>query len=145
MTAVARTIDAAPDDVFAILADPWTYPRWVVGARRIREVEGDWPAPGAAFHHVVGVFPLRPRDNTEVIEVDPDRRLVLEARARPTGRAHVTFDLSPAGDGHTRVVMAEVPASGPVRFVPPALLAPLIRARNRETLERLEDVVHGRR
>jgi uncharacterized protein YndB with AHSA1/START domain len=145
MAEVSRRIDASPEEVFARLADPYTYPRWVVGAQRIRRVEGAWPELGAVFHHVIGVWPLRRRDNTEVVAVETDKMLALEARARPAGRAHVEFELRAAGPGGTIVQMHEEPVTGPARFIPKRVLDPLIVARNTLTLWRLEEVVHGRR
>jgi uncharacterized protein YndB with AHSA1/START domain len=145
MAEVSRRIDASPEEVFARLSDPYTYPRWVVGAQRIRRVEGAWPEIGAVFHHVIGVWPLRRRDNTEVVGVETDTMLALEARARPAGRAHVEFELRAAGPGGTVVHMREEPVTGPARFIPERVLTPLIVARNTLTLKRLDDVVHGRR
>ncbi|MFA9445945.1 SRPBCC domain-containing protein [Egicoccus sp. AB-alg6-2] len=142
MAEVARIIPASRDAVFAALAEPDTYPRWVVGAQRIRAVEGNWPAPGATFHHVVGAFPLRLRDSTSVLECAEGRLLVLEARARPMGRARVELHLEEVPGG-TRVRMVEFPTSGPARFAPDLVLAPSIRRRNHVSLERLEAVVTG--
>ena len=51
-------IDAAPEMVFAVLSDPGCYPRWVVGARKIRAADAGFPAKGSRFHHQVGVAPL---------------------------------------------------------------------------------------
>lgn len=143
MAEVVRIIPASREAVFAALADPQTYPEWVVGAQRIRSVEGDWPEAGATFHHVVGVFPLRLRDSTSVIEVDAGERLVLSARARPMGRAQVEFHLEDTPGG-TRVRMVEFPVSGPATLAPSLVVEPSIRKRNHVTLERLEDAVTGR-
>lgn len=143
MAEVVRIIPASREAVFAVMADAYTYPDWVVGAQRIRSVEGDWPDAGATFHHVVGVFPLRLRDSTSVVEVDAGKRLVLNARARPMGRAQVEFHLEDTPGG-TRVRMVEFPVSGPATLAPSLAVEPSIRKRNHITLERLEDVVTGR-
>src|SRR3954471_9339924 len=47
MPSVSRSIGAAPDEVFAQLADGWIYGAWVVGASHIRDVDAEWPAVGA--------------------------------------------------------------------------------------------------
>jgi uncharacterized protein YndB with AHSA1/START domain len=143
MAEVTRTIPHPSTAVFAVLADPDAYPGWVVGAQRIRGVEGSWPEAGARFHHAVGVWPLRLRDSTEVLEVAPGSRLVLEARARPMGRARVELELRDQ-DGATEVVMRESPTSGPARLLPRALLAPTIRRRNEVSLDRLARLVAER-
>jgi uncharacterized protein YndB with AHSA1/START domain len=41
MIDVKRTISAGPEQVWAVLADGWSYPLWVVGASHMREVELD--------------------------------------------------------------------------------------------------------
>jgi uncharacterized protein YndB with AHSA1/START domain len=143
MAEVTRTIPYPTSTVFGVLADPDAYPGWVVGAQRIRGVDGDWPERGARFHHAVGVWPLRLRDSTEVLEVVRDARLVLEARARPMGRARVELELHDRGDA-TEVVMREAPTSGPARLLPRALLAPTIRRRNEVSLDRLARLVEER-
>ena len=45
------TVRTDPEAVFEVLDDPYAYPRWVVGARRIRSVDAGWPAVGSRFHH----------------------------------------------------------------------------------------------
>jgi uncharacterized protein YndB with AHSA1/START domain len=139
---MARTttrIAATPDRVFAVLADAWTYERWVVGCEEIRDVDDGWPAPGATFHHSVGLGPVTVRDTTTVIEADPPRRLVLRARARPTGVACVELDLA-ALDGGTEVVMLERPVSGPPALLHNPLQDRLIHHRNEESLRRLKQL-----
>src|SRR5215218_6959951 len=86
-------IHASPEDVFAVLADPCRYPEWVVGASSIREYDEGFPAVGSRFHHEVGPGPLNLKDYSEVTEVDPPRRLVLKAKARPLGTATIELDL----------------------------------------------------
>src|SRR6478609_4162544 len=36
MSVTVRRFDCTPEQVFAVLADPWVYPSWVVGASRLR-------------------------------------------------------------------------------------------------------------
>lgn len=144
MAEVVRIIPAARDAVFAVLADPYTYPRWVVGAERIRHVEGNWPEPGARFHHVVGMFPFHLRDSTGVVEMTEGHLLVLDARARPAGRAQVEFVLDETPGG-TRVRMTEFPTGAPATLIPEPIIDASIKHRNRRSLARLEAVVTGRR
>ena len=82
MTEVTRLVDAPPAEVFATLADGWTYPLWVVGAAHMRAVDPAFPAVGSKLHHSVGLWPLLIEDTTEVVEMDPDRRLVSHAEAK---------------------------------------------------------------
>jgi uncharacterized protein YndB with AHSA1/START domain len=139
----STTIDATPEQVFAVLLDPWTYKDWVVGADDIRDVDNDWPAVGSRFHHTVGVGPAKTDDNTKVVAVDPPRRLVLEARARPAGVAHVEFVVEADHDG-SRVTIEEYPIDGAAEKVPSALTDLGLKIRNVETLRRLRHLVEER-
>lgn len=143
MATNGRDIPVSPDRVWAVLSNPSRYSDWVVGAKHVRDVEGHWPEEGSAFHHTVGVWPLRLRDNTSVVECDPPRRLVLQARARPFGRASGAFNLVPSAEG-THVSMTEMPTSPAVARLARPLLDPLTHARNAETLRRLAGMVAGR-
>jgi uncharacterized protein YndB with AHSA1/START domain len=138
------TIDASPQDVFAVLADARTYEHWVVGCDDIRAVEGDWPAVGSKFFHTVGIGPVKTKDNTKVLEVETDRKLVLEARARPAGVAKVIFRLVPV-DGGTDVSIEEFPIKGIAKVTHNPIQDGLIKLRNVETLRRLDKQVQERR
>ena len=97
--AVQRWFNSSPEQVFAVLQDGWTNPGWVVGATRMREVDEGWPAPGTKLHHSFGVWPLVIDDSTEVLEIEPGQRLVLEARGWPVGTARVEITVKADGDG----------------------------------------------
>jgi len=137
MASTTLHVAAPPERVFALLADAWTYEEWVVGCKAIRAVDDGWPAPGATFHHSVGVGPLTVRDTTTVLESEPPRRLVLRARARPAGVARVEFELAEY-DGGTEIAIVEHPVSGPPALLHNPLQDWLIDRRNRESLERLK-------
>ncbi|MCR2826324.1 SRPBCC family protein [Microbacterium sp. zg.Y909] len=140
----ARVMRCTPDDVFAVLADGWLYPVWVVGASRMRAVAPEWPEPGSKIHHSVGAWPILIDDETEVVEWSPSRRLRLRAKGGPIGRAVVAIDVREHGDG-CLVRIGEEPVTGPARLLPRAVWAPLMRLRNRETLRRLAFLAEGRR
>ena len=132
-----KLIDAPVEDVFTVLADPESYAHWVVGANEVRDYDEAWPEPGATFHHTQGKWPLTIKDTSSVVEVETDRRIVLEVRARPLSVANVELDLI-AEDGRTRVRMTEYPTGGLLKLVDNPLLDLLIRARNAIGLDRLE-------
>lgn len=136
MTAVSRTIRATPAKVWDVLADGWTYPLFVVGASRMRDVDDNWPAVGSRIHHSVGLWPALVNDYTEVTGATPGQWLALRARAWPLGEASVEFLLRPTGDG-TEVEIDEKVTSGPGVLVPPPIMAPGLKGRNVETLRRL--------
>ena len=39
MARTSTLVEAAPDAVWAVLADGWLYPTWVVGTVKIRDVD----------------------------------------------------------------------------------------------------------
>lgn len=137
MSTTTSHVDAPPEQVFDVLDDAWTYEFWVVGCVDIRAVDPQWPAPGSAFHHSVGLGPLTLEDSTGVVERDRPRTLELRARARPAGTARVRFELTPQGSG-TSVALEEVPIGGLPALLHNPLQDFLIHHRNVETLRRLK-------
>lgn len=139
-TCIIRT---TPARVWDVLADGWTYPLWVVGASRVREVDDGWPALDARIHHSVGVWPALIDDTTSVTEMEPGRRLTLRARGWPLGEAEVAISLRPLHDD-TEVEIRERAVAGPGVLVPPPLKGVSLKWRNTETLRRLAYVAENR-
>jgi uncharacterized protein YndB with AHSA1/START domain len=139
-----RVIDASPQAVYDVLADPRSYAYWVIGSMAIRGADADWPRAGARLHHTVGMGPLRIRDHTVVEEVEPARYLQLRAKTGPLGSARIKLELEPAGE-RTRVTMVEDPADKPTAFLFMPLTHLLMRGRNVRALERLAELAEGRR
>ncbi len=139
----AVRVDAPPERVFAVLADARSYDDWVVGARRIRAADPGWPGLGTVFHHEVGIGPLRLRDHTQVVEVDPPRRLVLRAHARPLGSGLVRLEIEP-DDGGSRVVMVEGPGGGLTRLLWSRVTDAVVHRRNEVALGRLKALAEAR-
>ena len=135
------TIDAPVERVYAVLADGRSYAEWVVGAKRIRKVDPDWPAIGSKFHHRVGAGPITIDDESEVLDVEPRQRLKLRVRARPAGEAHVTLTLAATNGGSaTNVEMEEHPVRGFATVVGRNPIADwLLARRNDEALRRLKN------
>ena len=142
MARVSTRIEAPADAVWEVLADAWTYANWVVGTVKIRDVDPGWPAAHAKLHHAVGAWPLTLQDETEVLECEPGRRLLLQARGWPAGEASVELVLHPDGDA-TEVEMAEEPTSGPGAWVHNRLVDMVGAKRLDETLDRLRRLVEG--
>lgn len=141
---VSSWVQAPVEDVWAVLADGWSYALWVVGTVKIREVDPDWPAVGARLHHQVGAWPLLLADSTEVLACEPAHRLVLRARGWPAGEARVELVLGADGD-QTQVVMTEEPTSGPGAWLHNPVLEAVLVRRVAESLDRLRRPVEGRR
>ena len=143
MATNTRVIKTVPERVWAVLADGWLYPTWVVGATRMRDVDREWPQQGAKLHHSAGVWPVVINDNSEVLESDPGRFLKLRARGWPLGEAEVSLTLTPVG-ADTSVEINEKAVSGPGALIPPPLETVLIGFRNTETLKRLAFIAEHR-
>lgn len=139
-----RLLHATPDQVWSILADGWLYPLWVVGASRMRDVDDNWPQPGARLHHSVGTWPMLLDDTTEVLDSTPGASLLLRAKAWPSGEATVSIHLRPNGT-ETEVVIEEDAQNGPATLIPKPLRDPGLRWRNVETLRRLAYLAERRK
>lgn len=138
-----QPIRATPEEVFAVLTDPTTYPRWLVGAQRIDHVQDDWPEPGAKFFHRIGVGPAVVLGSTTVRTHEQPHRLDLAAGMGPLGEAAVWFRVEPTDDGCV-VSVEEVPRRGLARLAwrigTPLVIASLW-GRNAVSLQSLAELV----
>jgi uncharacterized protein YndB with AHSA1/START domain len=133
-------IDAPPDDVFAVLADPERYVEWVVGTADTTPQDRAWPAPGSRLRYHIGLGRLGFSDVTEVVEARRPERIVLRARMSPLGTTAIEIDLRHEPPG-TRLVMREEPASGLVRVTHTRLTDIVLGRRNEAALRRLRRLV----
>jgi uncharacterized protein YndB with AHSA1/START domain len=143
MATVTAYIDVAPSEVFAVLADGWSYSGWVVGTSHMQAVEAAWPDAGSRLFHASGVWPAVLADETSVEEMVTNERLVMTARGRPLGQARIEVRLSPEGQG-TRVTLVETPISGPGRWLHNGAFDALLHRRNVESLARLAAISERR-
>ena len=134
MTVTEHMFDTDITDLYDVLTEPRTYPEWLTGTKKMREVSPDWPAPKSYFIHVVGFGPVQLSDRTTVRDVAAPNMLELFVRARPALEAVVRFELDRV-DGRTRLRMTETP-SGVYKLISP-VAQPLIKARNERSLRRL--------
>ncbi|WP_067686302.1 SRPBCC family protein [Nocardia jejuensis] len=144
MTEVTVLIPKPVDEVFAILADGWSYGHWVVGSTHIRRVDSNWPQVGSRIHHSVGAWPLMVQDSTAVLEVESPHLLELQARLWSFGQARIRMELSARDSGDTLVRMIETVTHGPAALMPDRVLALLLGPRNDESLARLKDLAVSR-
>ena len=140
MATVRHHFDAAPEDVFAVLIEPRTYPDWLIGAAKIRDVDANFPSPGSKFHHVVGVRPFAIPDHSEVLDVEPDRSLTLLVKARPLFSGVVIFEITGDEDGCV-LTCTEEPTFPVLKDLMRPLVDPLIHARNTKSLRSMETLV----
>ena len=138
---VQRTVQASPQQIFAVLADGWSYSDWVVGTVHIRDVDERWPQVGAELHHKAGPWPLSLQDSSTVLAVENDRSLKLRAGLWPLGSAVVDIVLDPVAGGGTRITMKEDFESGPLVWARNKINDLVLHRRNIESLRRLTDIV----
>jgi uncharacterized protein YndB with AHSA1/START domain len=94
-------VDAAPDAVFAAVADAGTYPQWW----RPVYLEVDAAGPVAlgmpSRHHFKGRLPYHLRTHSVIVEIDPPRRVAADVDGDLRGRG--TWTLTPVANGtHVR-------------------------------------------
>ena len=140
MAIVEKVIDAPPEQVWAVLADGWTYSDWVVGTVHVRDVDDHWPAVGSELHHRAGPWPISLEDSSTVLGCEPPHKLIIRAGLWPAGEAIVVFTLEPVGTDATRVRIGEDFAAGPLRWIRTKLNDLVLHQRNKETLRRLSDI-----
>jgi uncharacterized protein YndB with AHSA1/START domain len=134
-----RFMPVPPEAVWAALADPGDYGYWVVGSKVIRDADAHWPAPGSRFHHTIGVGPFEVGDHTESLEAREPTLLRLRAKGRPLGTAQVTMEMTPRNGG-TLVRMTENPDGATALLSLNPLVHVMTKARNAESLMRLEEL-----
>jgi uncharacterized protein YndB with AHSA1/START domain len=136
-------LEASPEDVWAVLSDPYAYPRWVVGSVRTVAADPAWPQPGSDFRVKVGTGLVNYTDRTVCKEIEPGRRISIHAGGGGVAGADVDITLTARGTG-TVVTLHETPGgwSAPLRGLPP--LQWLIKLRNVESLRRLKRLGEAR-
>jgi carbon monoxide dehydrogenase subunit G len=135
-------IQAPPERVWAVLADPQSFDDWVVGAQNVRDADASWPAVGSKLHHSTGVGPLTVDDETSVEVSEPPTRLVLLAQVGAAGAFRIRLELRATAAG-TTLWMHEDAVEGLADHVPGTDSA--IHVRNEISLERLKALAEGTR
>lgn len=141
MSTTKKTTDIKPDAIWNVIANAQSYKDWVVGAKEVRDVVGNWPEPGSEIHHTVGAHVVGNKDVTVVLECEPNKRIKMKAHFRPIGVAEVTIDLIETETG-TEIVMNEVMVDGAASHVPQAINDVGLHPRNVKTLDLLAELAH---
>lgn len=143
MAEVSGVIGVPPAAVWETLSDGWLYAVWVVGTAKIRAVDPGFPAVGTKIHHGFGLWPVLIEDESEVLECEPGKRMLLQARGWPVGEATTLVELRVAGPG-TAVRLVETPTKGIGAWVNNPVAEALLAKRLAEMLERLTCLAEGR-
>ncbi|WP_030840307.1 SRPBCC family protein [Streptomyces sp. NRRL F-4474] len=135
-----RLIHAAPDEVWAVLADASRYADWVVGTSRSRPAHGLWPAVGSSLEYTVRLGPWSASGTTVVRRVEAPAELELEVNSGPLGTARVAIEVRSWGE-EALVIVDEHPLRGLGGALHNAALDALLQLRHREMLATLAKVV----
>ena len=138
MSINAIHIESPPEQVFDVLSDPYSYADWVVGTTEVISADDTWPEEGSRFSWRVGSPPLQTTGQTEVLERDPPRRLVLRI-GLPVGHVRIEIEMHRRSDG-TEVTLNEYLSLPFVR----AMSDPPLHFRNARALSQLKALVEGR-
>lgn len=101
LVSASTTIDAPPEVVFAIVADPRQHPR-IDGSGSVRGVVTGperLTAKGDRFGVSMKLYGVPYQISNKVVEMEPDRRIAW----RHFGAHRWRYELEPTGDGGTRV------------------------------------------
>ncbi|MBT2416111.1 SRPBCC family protein [Streptomyces sp. ISL-12] len=138
-----RLVQASPRSVWAVLADPDSYVKWVVGPSQVTPERGRWPEVGAAIHYEVCLGPVRLTNETVVRRCEEGTLLELEAKAGQLGTARIAVELRPWGED-CLVIVDEHPLRGPGGMLHNAGVELIIQLRHRAMLARLAELCEAR-
>jgi uncharacterized protein YndB with AHSA1/START domain len=143
MAIVNVVIERSRDQVWDVLSDGYAYADWVVGTQKIRDVDATWPGVGSAIHYSFGWGPLTLEGRTVVRQVEPGRRLGLEADAGLLGTARILIQLDDWGDD-TVVILDEHPLRGPSYLLHNTVTDAVLLLRGRPMVQNLAKLVERR-
>lgn len=135
-----HTIERPPSVVFAVLLDPARYGQWT-------EMQGStWDGEGPVRVGTTGSFrmasgPFAGALRMEIVELDPDRRLVVRV-THPKFDWLATSDLEPQRGGTRLTYAGEIRVKGVQRLLEPLMRGEVARGEAKE-VERLKALLEG--
>ena len=136
-----HVIERSPRQVWAVLADPEQYSRWVVGVTGSRPAAGNWPQVGAELAYQVVFGPWTGNGRTTVRRAQAPAILELEVDSGRLGTARIAVDVRPWGERDSLVIVDEHPLRGPAGALHNVALDMMIQLRHRSMLGRLAALV----
>jgi uncharacterized protein YndB with AHSA1/START domain len=143
MAIVNVVIERPRDQVWDVLSDGYAFKDWVVGTQDIRAVDANWPEVGSAIQYAFGWGPLTINGRTVVRQMEPERRLGLEADAGILGTARIVIELDEWG-GDTVVILDEHPLRGPSYLLHNTVTDAVLLLRGRPMVQNLAKLVERR-
>jgi carbon monoxide dehydrogenase subunit G len=130
-----------PGEVFALVCDPESDPRWRSDVRSVERVSGEPSAPGTVYRQRVGALGGEATAVVEVAELVPDRAITFAIREPVTARGG--YEVEPAGAGAVVRFWLELPSSGGLRRVADKAIAAAIARGARGDLARLKGLLEA--
>jgi uncharacterized protein YndB with AHSA1/START domain len=137
---VRGTMRAAPDAVFAFLADLENWPRWQSDMQTTTLVEGQRAQPGARYRYISKAMGQTFDSTIRLVRADAPREVAFEGEwagmIRPSGR----YLIEPAPEG-TLVTLNPHPETRGLGMVMAPLIGIMIKRLNRKHLDDLRHAV----
>lgn len=148
MTKLEREIEieAPPDVVYDVVADPNCLGEWVTIQEELEEAPDGDLKPGARLRQRMRVAGTRFRLSWTVVEAERPSRIVWEGHGPMGSRAKAIYELSADGDGGTKFSYLNeygLPGGPAGRLASRAILGASGREADR-TLKRLKKLVEAR-
>ena len=134
-------VDRPAADVFALVSDPESDPRWRSDVRSVERLSGEPSAPGTVYRQRVAALGGSADALVEVAEIEPGRSITFLVRAPVTGRGG--YRVEPAGAGATVRFWLELPSSRGLRAVADRAIAAAIARGARADRARLKALLEG--
>lgn len=114
---VEQVIHSAPAEVARIMFDPDLEEKWIDKAGRAERLTPGPIGVGSRVRHEAGVLGLRDSFVTEVTEMDPERRMVMEIVEGPE-RGMLVYEVVPTAGGAIAAVHVRNHPKLPIPLVP---------------------------
>lgn len=134
-------VDRPAAEVFALVSDPESDPRWRADVRSVERVSGEPSTPGTVYRQRVAAMGGTAEAVVEVIELVPDRAITFAVKEPVRGTGG--YVVEPAGSGATVRFWLELPSSGGLRKVADKVVAAAIARGARADLARLKALLEG--
>ena len=134
------TIDAAPDEVFAFVADVANLPRWQPGILSATRTSPDPVGVGSTARVVRDLAGQSMTVDLAITEFEPGRRLALSSAASGVS-VTATLEMEPAGEGTVARSGIEIQASSFFMSALEGVIANTAAGELTTGLERLRDAI----
>lgn len=142
-TEIVSTVDiaAAPDEVWAVIADIGSQPEWMHDLKRVRILTESPIGVGTRALGTVRILGISVEDPIEITVFEPPSRYAIDHRGLFVGTGTIELTPTPAG---THVRWTEVLVPPVLPYLGAIIQRPILGATFQADLDRLRDLVEGR-